>query len=131
MRQQALWEHAGSLKTVVSPSQEASKRHLAAIEHKLQQWQTAPQARVIEELNPLIIGWAAYYNGIVPAATMKRYDDLLEQRLLHWASKRHPGKARDWLLARYWQRIGEHKRVFAVASGVQLRIYQQSNILKG
>jgi hypothetical protein len=61
---------------------------------------------------------------------LKRYDDLLDERLLQWASKRHPGKARDWLLARYWQRTAEHKRLFAVASGVQLRPYQQPSILK-
>ena len=116
---------------MISPSQEASKRHLAAIEQRLQQLQTAPQALVIEELNPLIMGWAAYYNGVVPAVTMSRYDDLLEQQLIKWASKRHPGKARDWLLNRYWQRAGEHRRVFATHDGVQLRTYRQTSILRG
>jgi len=119
------------VKTIINPSQEASRRHLAAIEQRLQQWQMAPQARVIVELNPLIIGWVAYYNGVVPAATLSRYDDLLEQRLINWASKRHPGKARDWLLARYWQRDGEHRRVFATHDGVQLRAYRQTSILRG
>src|SRR5712691_4706601 len=47
------------VKTIISPSQEASKRHLAVIEHRLPQLQTAPQAWVIAELNPLIMGWAA------------------------------------------------------------------------
>ncbi len=119
------------VKTMISPSQEASKRHLAAIEQRLQQLQTAPQARVIAELNPLIVGWVAYYNGIVPAAIMSRYDDLLEQRLIKWASKRHPGKARDWLLARYWQRTGEQRRVFATHDGGQLRAYRHASILGG
>src|SRR5713101_3078087 len=119
------------VKTIIAPSQEASKRHLAAIEQRLQQLQTAPQARVIEELNPLIVGWAAYYNGVVPAATMSRYDDLVEQRLMNWAGKRHPGKARDWLLNRYWQRAGKRERVFATHDGVQLRAYRQTSILKG
>jgi RNA-directed DNA polymerase len=73
-------------KTIISPGKEAIKRHLAAIEQRLQQLQTAPQARVIAELNPLIVGWAAYYNGVVPTATMGRYDDLVEQRLMNWAS---------------------------------------------
>ncbi len=118
-----------SIKTVITPSQEASKRHLAAIDQRLQQLQTASQAKVIEELNPLIIGWAAYYNGVVPAATMNRYDDLVEQRLLNWASKRHPDKARDWLLAHYWHPIGKRKRVFATTDGVQLRTYRQTSIL--
>ena len=118
-------------KTIIAPSQEASKRHLTMIEQRLQQLHTAPQARVIAELNPLILGWATYYAGVVPAATMSRYDELVEQLLLHWASKRHPGKARDWLLARYWQPTAKQKRVFATAEGVQLRPYQQIRILKG
>jgi RNA-directed DNA polymerase len=119
------------LKTIVAPSQEASNRHLTAIEQKLQQLQTAPQTQVIEELNPMIAGWAAYYNGIVPAATLNRYDDLLEQRLIDWASRRHPGKARDWLFSRYWQRAGNNRRVFATSNGIQLRAYRQTSILRG
>ena len=124
-------EHSLKVKTIITPSQEASKRHLTTIDQRLQQLQTAPQARVIAELNPLIVGWAAYYNGVVEASTMSRYDDLVEQRLLTWASKRHPGKARDWLLTRYWHRIGSQKRVFATPEGVQLRTYRQTSILKG
>jgi RNA-directed DNA polymerase len=124
-------ERSPGVRTVISPSPEASKRHLAAIEQRLKQWQMVPQGRVIAELNPLIIGWVAYYNGVVPAAMMSRYDDLLEQRLLNWASKRHPGKGRDWLLARYWRQVGENRRVFATADGVQLRAYRQVSFLKG
>ena len=116
------------MKTMISPSQEAIKRHLAAIDQRLQQLQTAPQAQVIAELNPQILGWVSYYNGVVEASTISRYDDLVEQRLLHWASKRHPGKARDWLLSRYWHPVGEHRRVFATHDGVQLRTYQQMRI---
>lgn len=131
LRRLAPQKHASEVKTIISPGKEAIQRHLTAIEQRLLQLQTAPQARVIAELNPLIVGWAAYYNGVVPAATMSQYDDLVEQRLLHWASKRHPGKVRDWLLSRYWQRVGNQRRVFATADGVQLRVYRQTSILKG
>jgi RNA-directed DNA polymerase len=124
-------EHSLGVKTIITPSQEASKRHLAAIDQRLQELQAAPQAQVIAELNPLIVGWAAYYNGVVPAATMSRYDDLVEQRLIHWASKRHPGKARDWLLTRYWHHDGKHRKVFATDDGIQLRTYRQTRILRG
>jgi RNA-directed DNA polymerase len=127
----AMGKRTQGVKTIITPSQEASKRHLAAIEQRLQRLQTAPQAQVIEELNPLILGWATYYNGVVEASTMSRYDDLVEQRLLSWASKRHPGKARDWLLARYWHSVGNHRRIFATSDGVQLRRYGQTSILRG
>ena len=121
----------GRVKTIIAPSQEANERHFAAIDSRLQQLQRASQAQVIAELNPLIIGWVAYYNGVVPAASMSRYDELVEQRLINWASKRHPGKARDWLLTRYWQRAANQRRVFATPEGVQLRTYRQTSILRG
>ncbi len=68
---------------------------------------------------------------IVADAILSRYDDLLEQQLMHWASRRHSGKTRDWLLARYWHATRERKRVFATPDGVQLRAYRQARILKG
>src|SRR2546430_2595577 len=117
-------EHSLRVKTIVTPSQEANKRHLAAIEQRLRLLQTASQAQVIAELNPLILGWANYYAGIVEASIMSQYDDLMEQRLITWASRRHPEKARDWLLTRYWGRIGQQGRVFATEDGLVLRGYQ-------
>jgi RNA-directed DNA polymerase len=132
LRSLAPQEWAPRVKTIITPSQEAARRHLATIDQRLQQLQTAPQAQVIAELNPLIAGWAAYYNGLAPATTMSRYDDLVEQRLMRWASKRHPGKAQDWLVARYWHRTGNSsRRIFATPEGVQLRTYRQTSILRG
>ncbi len=122
---------SAGFQTILTPSEEASKRHLAVISQRLLKLQAAPQAQVIRELNPIIGGWAAYYNSIVSAEAMGRYDEQLEHLLMSWASKRHPGKARDWLLYRYWQRAGKQKRVFATHDGVQLRAYRQASILKG
>jgi RNA-directed DNA polymerase len=128
---QAQGEATRGLKTIIDPGKEAIQRHNAAIEQKLRHLQNASQAQVIQELNPLIIGWTSYYNGLVEAASMSQYDELMEQRLLNWASKRHPGQARDWLLARYWRPAGKHERVFASHEGPQLRVYRQASILKG
>jgi RNA-directed DNA polymerase len=131
LRKPVSQEDVLELKTIVAPSAEAAQRHLAAIDHRVQQLQTAPQARVIKGLHPLIASWSAYYNGVVPVATMSRYDELLEQRLLRWAGKRHPGKEREWLLTRYWHAVGKQKRRFSTHDGLQLRAYQQANILNG
>ena len=124
-------EAADRLKTIINPGKEAIQRHNAAIEQKLRQGQNASQAQVIQDLNPLIVGWTSYYNGLVEAARMSQYDELMEQHLLNWASKRHPGQTREWLLNRYWQRVGEHEKVFAIRDGARLRAYRQMTILKG
>ncbi len=122
--------HSALVKTIITPSQEASERHLATLDQRLQQLRNAPQARVIAELNPLIMGWGTYYAGVVEAETMSRYDDLVEQRLINWASKRHPGETQDRLLTRYWHHVGDHRRVFAISDGTELRTYRQTSILK-
>lgn len=122
------------VKTIVLPEQEASKRHIAAIEQTLRQLQNASQSQVIKELNPLIAGWASYYNGIVPHWIMGQYDALIERKLLHWASKRHPRQQREWLLTRYWHPVGsgvKPRSVFSTHDEIQLRAYRQTSILKG
>ena len=123
-------EHASWLKTMINPSKEAKQRHTATIEQKLRHLQSASQAQVIKELNPLIVNWTSYYNGVVEATSMSQYDELMEQRLMHWASTRHPGQTRNWLLERYWQQRGKHQRTFATPDGLQLRPYRQMSILK-
>lgn len=119
------------LKTMVNPSQEARQRHYAAIEQKLRHLHAASQAQVIKELNPLIIGWTSYYNGVVAATSMSQYDEFMQQQLIQWASTRHPGKARDWLLEHYWRQSKNHQRTFTAPDGLQLRPYRQISILKG
>ncbi len=122
--------HTPEIKTSIRPSDEANKRHMAAIEERMQRVQSATQARVIAELNPLIVGWTTYYNGMIPAETMSGYDDLMTQRLLKWAGQRHPGKTQDWLFAHYW-RQEKNGRIFATPDGKQLRRYQYMSILDG
>jgi RNA-directed DNA polymerase len=122
-------EAAQRLKTIVNPSKEAIQRHNAAVEQKLRHLQNASQAQLIQELNPLILGWTSYYNGLVEAASMSQYEELMEQRLLNWAGKRHPAQPRDWLLARYWRPGGQQTRAFATAEGLRLRPYRHTSIL--
>ncbi len=123
--------YESSLKTMVNPSKGAIERHKVAIEQKLRHLQNASQKQVIKELNPLIAGWTSYYNGVVDPTSMGQYDTFIEQQLIQWASVRHPGKERDWLLERYWQQDKNQTRTFATPDGLQLRLYQQTRILKG
>jgi RNA-directed DNA polymerase len=119
-----------NIKTMVTPSEEADRRHQFALEQRLQLVQNAPQAQVIAELNPLIRGWAAYYNGLVHTSLLGRYDELIEQHLLTWASQRHPGKDRAWLLAHYWRNEDGQRRIFATADGAQLHPYRTAPLLR-
>jgi RNA-directed DNA polymerase len=113
--------------TVITPGEEATKRHLAVVSQRIGQVQAAPQAPLIRELNPLIGGWAAYYRGLVEEAVLGRSDEQMEHQLFQWARLRHPGKSREWLLGRYWQPRDERERVFATPDGAELRTYRQAS----
>ncbi len=82
----------------------------------------ASPEQVILKLNPLIAGFSAYYAGLVEPVTLARYNDILEQRLLTWASKRQPGMTREWLLARSVH-DGSRTRQFVASDGSALRQY--------
>lgn len=118
-------QHLSRLKTVITPSEEATKRHLTLIGQRLLKLQSAPQAQVIRDLNPLIAGWAAYYRELVEPAVMGRCDEQVDQVLLKWAERRHPDKGRDWVRQRYWQRRGQRRWVFATPEGAQVCMYRQ------
>jgi hypothetical protein len=110
------------LRTIIEPTQDAHQRHLSTLDQRLLQLQVASPEQVIVKLNPLIAGFTAYYVGLVEPATLLRYNGLLEQRLLAWASHRHPGMTREGLLARYW-RSGPRTRQFVAPDGTMLRQY--------
>jgi RNA-directed DNA polymerase len=92
-------------KTLIRPSKEAIKRHTQAIGHHLRQLRTAPQERVISELNPIIRGWCNYYRWVVCTQTFGSCDHTTYQQLVRWENARHPAKSKDWVRSKYHIRL--------------------------
>ena len=69
----------------------------------------APQAALIEVLNPKIRGWAQYYSACVAKKTFDRMDAQLFRKLYRWVRFRHPRKIGGWSVKRYWKRKGKRK----------------------
>ncbi|HEY9611332.1 MAG TPA: reverse transcriptase domain-containing protein [Allocoleopsis sp.] len=44
-------------------------------------------------------------------------DHLMFQKLKAWAKRRHPQKAIQWMIKRYWKTIGGNNWVFATSAG--------------
>jgi RNA-directed DNA polymerase len=59
-------------KTLIRPSQEAVKRHWATLSALISQHKAAKQANLIGILNPIIAGWANYYNAWCELLTIGR-----------------------------------------------------------
>jgi RNA-directed DNA polymerase len=114
-------------KTIIKPSKESIKRHLRETKQRLRRLRTRPQWKVIEELNPVIRGWANYYRTVVSAKVYTRCDNLLWYQLWKWSQYRHPKKGRNWIRHKYWQRR-ENRWEFATPGGATLLRHTNTHI---
>jgi len=85
-------------KTLIKPSRTAVKRHYAQLGAIIRKNQAARQEILIEQLNPLVVGWSRYYSAVVSKAIFQCLDNLLYLRLARWARYRHPHKDDGGLL---------------------------------
>jgi RNA-directed DNA polymerase len=94
---------------------------------------TATQAAVIQQLNPVIRGWAAYHRYAAAKATFSLIDTHIWQMLWRWSVRRHPTKGARWVIRRYFRQRGARSWAFATkgaADGttVGLQLFRASTV---
>jgi RNA-directed DNA polymerase len=85
-------------KTIITPGQEGVQRHLQALRRILQKSQALPQEKLIDQLNPVIHGWALYYRTVVSTKQFAKCDHLLRGMLWHKMTRKHPDKGAGWVV---------------------------------
>ncbi len=90
---------------LVRPSGKNVKRFLNKIRETLRDMRAARQAEVIDQLDPVIRGWANYHRSQMATRTFAKVEHMIWQGLWRWACRRHPQKGRRWIKARYFGRI--------------------------
>ncbi|MFN6438126.1 MAG: group II intron reverse transcriptase/maturase [Nostoc sp. DedSLP01] len=100
-------------KTIITPSKEKQKVHYDEIASIIESHKAAPQAALINRLNPIIRGWANYYATVVSKEAYKEIDNLIYQKLKAWAKRRHSTKGGKWIAKKYWKSINGNNWVFA------------------
>jgi RNA-directed DNA polymerase len=99
-------------KTLITPSKQAQARHFRDLTEVIRRKRAAPQAAVIGELNPIIVGWANFYSTVVSAEVFNRMDWRLWVPLWRWSVRRHPTKGHRWVKGCYWPATGRYKWTF-------------------
>jgi RNA-directed DNA polymerase len=89
---------------VVQPSKKNVKAFLSKVRDTLRKRCTARQVDVIEQLVPVIRGWANYHRSQMASRTFSRCDHQIWQALWRWACRRHPQKGARWIKQRYFRR---------------------------
>ena len=108
-------------KTIITPSKESIQRHLQELRKILQQSQSLPQEELIDQLNPVIHGWALYYRTVVSAKQFATCDHHLVSMLWQKMTRKHPKKSAGWVKDKYWRTVDGNKWTFAVSDGSTLR----------
>ena len=61
---------------------------------------------LIQRLNPLIRGWAAYHQHAASKRTFAKVDRAIFRAVWRWARRRHDQKSAPWVKAKYFTRVG-------------------------
>jgi RNA-directed DNA polymerase len=62
----------------------------------------ADQATLIQQLNPVLRGWANYHRHVVCSEVFARLDRFVWRLMFRWAGRRHSNYTRRWIVQRYF-----------------------------
>jgi RNA-directed DNA polymerase len=97
-------------KLLITPSKAAVKRIRARLSTEVRALRGANAAAVLQQLNPVVRGWSAYYRHVVSARVFNELDNHVWKLTYKWATYRHPHKGRRWTTARYFAAFNPSKR---------------------
>ena len=92
-------------KLLIKPSTAAIKRIRKRLREVFQTMLGASARELIQTLNPIISGWAAYYRMAVSSGAFSLLDDYVWKLALKWATRRHRNKPKKWIANRYFGRF--------------------------
>jgi RNA-directed DNA polymerase len=92
-------------KLLIKPSKKSVKALMEKIHEVIFSNKTTTAGKLIEQLNPIIRGWANYYRHVVSKRTFSKIDNNIFQMLRRWCKRRHPNKKALFWKNKYFRRI--------------------------
>lgn len=106
-------------KTLIKPSKKAIKAHRESVKLTINQHKTAPQAALIEHLNPIIRGWCNYFSTVTSKESFSMEGHILWLQLRAW-TKRRTGRANYKSLRKYFRHGRNGAWTFQTETGLTL-----------
>ncbi|MEX3930028.1 group II intron reverse transcriptase/maturase [Paraburkholderia sp. BR10936] len=100
---------------LIKPSKESMNNFLREVRTVIKGHRSGTQAALIKRLNPMITGWANYHRAVVSKKIFSRVDSEIWHMLWRWIKRRHPGKGKRWMVAKYFRRKNHRHWVFSCA----------------
>lgn len=99
-------------KCLIKPQKEKVLVKLREIKEWLRNNCSVKPEAVIKYLNPILRGWANYYEHGVSKEVFAYFDHEMVLALWRWAKKRHPNKGKKWVKNKYFGRVRNDHWVF-------------------
>jgi len=99
-------------KFIITPSKNSVKGIVAKTRKIIKSHLGSTTAEMLQELNPVIRGWANYHRYACSKKTFRYVDSCIFKNLWDWAKRRHPSKKIRWIRSRYFRSIGNREWCF-------------------
>jgi RNA-directed DNA polymerase len=97
-------------KLIIKPSKAAVQRIRERLRTEMRALRGANAAAVLQRLNPIIRGWAAYYRTVVSKHVFTTLDAYVWWLAFKWAVRSHRNKPKHWVRARYFGAFNKARR---------------------
>jgi RNA-directed DNA polymerase len=97
-------------KLLIKPGKAAVQRIRSRLAAEVKALDGANAAAVINKLNPVIRGWAAYYRTVVSKEIFSSLDHYVWRLTYQWALRAHPNKSKRWAKSRYFDAFHPSRR---------------------
>jgi RNA-directed DNA polymerase len=120
-------------KIFTKPSKKSIKAIYSKIRSVVISMKTVEHFKLIDKLNPIIIGWANYHKPNVAKRIFSKLDNMVFKLLWKWAKRRHPNKSLRWVKKKYFKSIDRRNWVFAAKIGnmyYELKTFDKTKIIR-
>jgi RNA-directed DNA polymerase len=100
-------------KLFTKPAKKNLHTFLGNIRQTVKTLRQAKAEKVINVLNPKILGWCNYHRYIVAKKAFSHVDNVIYHTLWRWAKRRHPMKNRHWIRHKYFKSVQKRNWVFS------------------
>ena len=101
-------------KMLIKPSKKNMQAFLTKIREVIKDNPSITQERLILRLNPIIRGWVEYHKYTVSSEAFRKVDHEIWLALWKWINRRHPKKGKQWMVNKYFHKVGNRFWTFCV-----------------
>lgn len=99
-------------KLQITPSRASYRAVCQKVRALCRKLRGATPGTLIQQLNPVLRGWANYHRHVVCSEVFARLDRFVWRRTFRWARRRHSNHTRRWIVQRYFPKRASAGRPF-------------------